>query len=171
MTKSAGHYSPRLMSQRLRAPPPSRSPSDMSSSSSRLSPISCDVAFRLSVGVGNSGNDGGDCGDVSSPDRSNSAVPPPATHTCTKTQWWAQRRPSSPQRLFLAHLLALERLAERCCHWRSRPSPAACTGWWPASGCRWPAGSPLQGGREGRRRSSGIRTEMKREEDEEENDK
>lgn len=27
-----------------------------------------------------------------------------------------------------------------------RPSPAACTGWWPASGCRWPAGCPLPGG-------------------------
>lgn len=52
-------------------------PSDMSSSSRRLMPISCEGALRLSVGVGNSGKDGGDWGDVSNPDRSNSAVPPP----------------------------------------------------------------------------------------------
>lgn len=52
-------------------------PSDMSSSSRRLIPISCEGALRLSVGVGNSGKDGGDCGDVSNPDRSRSAVPPP----------------------------------------------------------------------------------------------
>lgn len=51
-------------------------PSDMSSSSRRLIPISCEGALRLSVGVGNSGKDGGDCGDVSSPDRSSNAVPP-----------------------------------------------------------------------------------------------
>ena len=51
-------------------------PSDMSSSSRRLIPISCEGGLRLSVGVGNSGKDGGDCGDVSSPDRSSSAVPP-----------------------------------------------------------------------------------------------
>lgn len=52
-------------------------PSDMSSSSRRLIPSSCEGALRLSVGVGNSGKDGGDCGDVSSPHRSRSAVPPP----------------------------------------------------------------------------------------------
>lgn len=52
-------------------------PSDMSSSSRRLIPISCEGALRLSVGVGNSGKDGGDCGEVSNPDRSNNAVPPP----------------------------------------------------------------------------------------------
>lgn len=56
-------------------------PSDMSSSSRRLIPISCEGALRLSVGVGNSGKDGGDCGDVSNPDRSNSAVPPPVRQT------------------------------------------------------------------------------------------
>lgn len=56
-------------------------PSDMSSSSRRLIPISCEGALRPSVGVGNSGKDEGDCGDVSSPDRSNSAVPPPARQT------------------------------------------------------------------------------------------
>lgn len=36
----------------------------------------CEGGFRLSVGVGNSGKEGGDCGDVSNPDRSSSAVPP-----------------------------------------------------------------------------------------------
>ena len=50
------------------------SPSDISSSSRRLRPISCEGAFVLSVGVGNSGKEGGDCGDVSNPDRSSSAV-------------------------------------------------------------------------------------------------
>lgn len=61
-------------------------PSDMSSSSRRLIPISCEGALRLSVGVGNSGNDGGDCGDVSSPVRSSSAVPPPVHIKQTKTK-------------------------------------------------------------------------------------
>lgn len=51
-------------------------PSDMSSSSSRLIPVSCDGALRFSVGVGNSGKDGGDCGDVSRPVRSSRAFPP-----------------------------------------------------------------------------------------------
>lgn len=54
-------------------------PSDMSSSSRRLIPISWEGAFRLSVGVGNSGKEGGDCGDVSNPVRSSSAVPPSGT--------------------------------------------------------------------------------------------
>lgn len=54
-------------------------PSDISSSSRRLIPISWEGAVRLSVGVGNSGNEGGDCGDVSNPVRSSSAVPPSAT--------------------------------------------------------------------------------------------
>jgi hypothetical protein len=48
-------------------------PSDISSSSRRLMPISWEGAFRLSVGVENSGD--GD--DVSNPDRSSSATLPP----------------------------------------------------------------------------------------------
>lgn len=52
-------------------------PSDISSSSRRLIPVSCEGALRLSVGVGNSGKEGGDWGDVSSPLRSRRAVPLP----------------------------------------------------------------------------------------------
>lgn len=48
----------------------------MSSSSRRLIPISNEGAVKLSVGVGNSGKEGGDWGDVSNPDRSSSAVRP-----------------------------------------------------------------------------------------------
>lgn len=72
----------------------------MSSSSRRLSPISWGVAFRLSVGVGNSGKDNGDCGDVSSPDRSSSAVPPPATRTQKHTPSREQRGPRRCPRRF-----------------------------------------------------------------------
>lgn len=116
-------------------------PSDISSSSRRLIPISCEGALRPSVGVGNSGKEGGDWGDVSRPDRSSSAVPPPSRYE-PRSRLLSLHNSKSTNSVPPAYLLVSAHLT--CCfRLQSPPSPAACTGWWHASGCRWPAGSQL----------------------------
>lgn len=58
------------------------------------------------------------------------------TDNSTTDRW----TPSCPSSEGFTHLWSC---LTCCCRSPSPPSPAACTGWWLASDCRWPAGSPL----------------------------